>query len=120
MSALICLYTGEYILPFKIPSTRVGAFVCEGADPGGIYILKGWRAQQVSMFTNSLRGLFTLVALKMFFAPSLKISSALSAVAFELDSPEQESGEDSTTPCGVKGAVGPGSRAQIRLAAEKT
>jgi hypothetical protein len=32
---------------FKIPSTRVGAFVCEGADPGRIYILKGWRwAQQ--------------------------------------------------------------------------
>jgi hypothetical protein len=29
-------------------------------------------------------------------APSLKISSALSAVAFELNSPERESGEDST------------------------
>jgi len=41
-------------------------------------------------------------------------------VAFELDSPERESGEGSTTPCGVKGVVGPGSRAQIRLAVEKT
>ena len=61
-----------------------------------------------------------LVALKIFFAPSLKISSALSAVAFELDSPGRESGEDSTKPCGVQGVVGPGSRAQIRLAAEKT
>jgi hypothetical protein len=71
--------------------------------------------------TNSLRSLSTLVALKkIFFAPSLKISSALSAVAFELDSPERESGEGSTTPCGVKGVVGPGSRAQIRLAVEKT
>jgi len=72
--------------------------------------------------TNSLRSLSTLVALKkIFFAPSLKISSALSAVAFELDSPERESGEGSTTPCGVKGVVGPnpGSRAQIRLAVEK-
>jgi hypothetical protein len=72
--------------------------------------------------TNSLRSLSTLVALKkIFFAPSLKISSALSAVAFELDLPERESGEGSTTPCGVKGVVGPnpGSRAQIRLAVEK-
>ena len=34
-------------------------------------------------------------------APSLKISSALSAMAFELDSPERESGEDSTTTYGV-------------------
>jgi len=33
---------------------------------------------------------------------------------------ERESGEDSTTPCGVKGVVGPGSRAQIQLAVEKT
>jgi len=41
-------------------------------------------------------------------------------MAFELDSPERESGEGSTTPCGVKGVVGPGSRAQIRLAVEKT
>ena len=41
-------------------------------------------------------------------------------MAFELDSPERESGEGSTTPCGVKGVVGPVSRAQIRLAVEKT
>ena len=68
------------------------------------------------MITNSLRSLSTLVALKIFFSPSLNISFALSAVAFELDSPERESGEDSTTPCGVQGDVGPGSRAQIRLA----
>jgi hypothetical protein len=27
----------------------------------------------------------------------------VSAVAFELNSPERESGEDSTTPCGLKG-----------------
>ena len=54
------------------------------------------------------------------FAPSLKIFPALSAVAFELDSPERESGESSTTPWGVKGVVGPSSCAQIRLAAEKT
>ena len=72
------------------------------------------------MITNSLRSLFALVALEIFFAPSLKTPSALSAVAFKLDSPERESGEDSTTPCGVKGVVGPGSRAQIRLAVEKT
>ena len=72
-----------------------------------------------NMITNSLRSLSTLVALETFYAPSLKISSALSAVAFELDSPERESGEDSTAPCGVKGVVGPGSRAQIRLAVEK-
>ena len=73
------------------------------------------------MITNSLRSLSTLVALKIFFSPSLNISFALSAVAFELDSPERESGEGSTTPCGVKGVVGPnpGSRAQIRLAVEK-
>ena len=95
--------------------------MCEGADPGGIYILKGWRwAQQKNMITSSLRSLFTLVALKIFLAPSLKISSALSAVAFELDSPEREIEEDSTTPCGVKGVVGPGSRAQLRFAVEKT
>ena len=67
------------------------------------------------MITNSSRSLSTLVALS-----SLKISSALSAVTFELDSLERESEEDSTTPCGVKGVVGPGSRAQIRLAVEKT
>jgi hypothetical protein len=41
------------------------------------------------MITYSLRSLSTLVALKIFFAPSLKISSALPAVAFELDSPER-------------------------------
>jgi len=40
-------------------------------------------------------------------------------MAFELDSPERESGGDSTTPYGAKGVVGPGSRAQIRLAVEK-
>ena len=45
------------------------------------------------MITNSLRSLSTLVALKKIFAPSLKISSALSAVAFVLDSPERESGK---------------------------
>ena len=57
---------------------------------------------------------------KNYLAPSLEIPSAHSAMAFELDSPERESGEDSTTPYGVKGVVGPGSRAQIRLAVEKT
>ena len=41
------------------------------------------------MITYSLRSLYILVALKIFFAPSLKISSALPAVAFELDSPER-------------------------------
>ena len=56
---------------------------------------------------------------KNYLAPSLEIPSAHSAMAFELDSPERESGEDSTTPCGVQGDVGPGSRAQIRLAVEK-
>jgi hypothetical protein len=72
------------------------------------------------MITDSFRSLSTLVALKIFSDPSLTISSALSAAAFELNSPERENGEDSTTPCGVRGVVSPGSRAQIRLAVEKT
>jgi len=33
-------------------------------------------------------------------------------VVFALDSPEREKREGSTTPCGVKDVVGPGSRAQ--------
>jgi len=49
------------------------------------------------MTTDSFRSLSTLVALKIFSDPSLTISSALSAAAFELNSPERESGEDSTT-----------------------
>ena len=42
----------------------------------------------------------------------MDISCAVSVVVFALDSSEREKREGSTTPCGVKGVVGPSSRAQ--------
>ena len=68
---------------------------------------------------NPSCGLSTLIT-KVTFLSALDISCAVSVVVFALDSPEREKREGSTTPCGVKGVVGPGSRAQPRLAAEKT
>ena len=68
---------------------------------------------------NPSCGLSTLIT-KVIFPSALDISCAVSVVVFALDSPEREKREGSTTPCGVKDVVGPGSRAQSRLAAEKT
>ena len=96
-----------------------GAFVCEGADPGGICKLQGWRrVQQKNMNMNPSCGLSTLIT-KVTFLSALDISCAVSVVVVALDSPEREKREGSTTPCGVKDVVGPGSRTQARLAAEK-
>ena len=68
---------------------------------------------------NPSCGLSTLIT-KVIFLSALDISCAASVVVFALDSPERERREGSTTPCGVKDVVGPGSRPQSRLAAEKT
>jgi len=68
---------------------------------------------------NPSCGLSTLIT-KVIFLSALDISCAVSVVVFALDSPEREKREGSTTPCGVKDVVGPGSRTQARLAAEKT
>ena len=68
---------------------------------------------------NPSCGLSTLIT-KVISLSALDISCAVSVVVFALDSPERETREGSTTPCGVKGVVGPGSRTQPRLAAEKT
>ena len=68
---------------------------------------------------NPSCGLSTLIT-KVIFLSALDISCAASVVVFALDSPEREKREGPTTPCGVKDVVGPGSRLQSRLAAEKT
>ena len=68
---------------------------------------------------NTSCGLSTLIT-KVIFLSALEISCAVSVVVFALDSPEREKREGSTTPCGVKDVVRPGSRTQSRLAAEKT
>jgi len=49
---------------------------------------------------------------KVIFLSALDISFEGAVVVFAHDSPEREKREGSTTPCGVKGVVGPGSRAQ--------
>jgi len=59
---------------------------------------------------NPSCGLSTLIT-KVVFLSALDISCAVSVV---------EKREGLTTPCGVKDVVGPGSRTQPRLAAEKT
>jgi len=68
---------------------------------------------------NPSCGLSTLIT-KVIFLSALDISCAVSVAVFALDSPEREKREGSTTPCGVKDVVGPGSRTPARLAAEKT
>ena len=75
--------------------------------------------QQKNINMNTSCGLSTLIT-KVIFLSALEISCAVSVVVFALDSPEREKREGSTTPCGVKDVVRPGSRTQSRLAAEKT
>ena len=82
--------------------------MCEGADPGGICKLQGWRrVQQKHINMNPSCGLSTLIT-KVIFLSALDISCAVSVVVFALDSPEREKREGSTTPRGVKDVVGCG------------
>ena len=88
--------------------------MCEGADPGGMCKLLGWRrVQQKTKHMNPSCDLPTpITKLKSSFLPALEISCAVSAVVFALDSTEREKHEGSTAPYGAKDVVSPSSRAQ--------
>jgi len=64
------------------------------------------------LFWPLLRVTSLLSLLKSSFLSASDVPCAVSFVVFALDSPEREKREGSTTPCGVKDVVGPGSRTQ--------
>ena len=85
---------------------------CARAPTQAEYVKAGVEAgttENINM--NPSCGLSTLIT-KAIFLSALDISCAVSVVVFALDSPERERREGSTTPCGVKVVVGPGSRTQ--------
>jgi len=69
------------------------------------------KAKTENINMNPSCGLSTLIT-KVICLSALDISCAVSVVVVALDSPGREKRESSTTPCGVKDVVGPGSRTQ--------